>query len=326
MFGAAKEHWKSCVSAWKEDNKDKTLDEIEFVRVWKAANKKFIKIDSIKNAFRKTGIFPFNVENVDFTRCYGTDRELQQESLPVDVVPFDGSVEVFEPENIISESIQVNDETFILQTAELDQFELLNLIGKNVEALKSRFSGGNTVLESAISVLQHQLEHIKTVIASEATSSSATASASTPKTISDILLPPQKFIRSSKPRNFKVPNYGVMTSDESLNAEKSVLDEKAAAQAKKNEKSAKILQTKPSKSLDTSPKPVPIAPVKKRGRPKKIKEEKMDNAIDEESVEKMKQFVNKSKLREKKREERKQELTNYEMKHCTDMSNDELKL
>lgn len=72
MFGPGKQAWTSEVQVWRQQNRDKALDEVEFVKVLKKVNEKFIKPESIKNGFRATGIHPLNVENIHFDRCIGT--------------------------------------------------------------------------------------------------------------------------------------------------------------------------------------------------------------------------------------------------------------
>lgn len=72
MFGPGKRAWTAEVQNWRQQNRDKVLDEVDFVKILKQVNEKFIKVDSIKNGFRATGIHPLNVENIHFDRCIGT--------------------------------------------------------------------------------------------------------------------------------------------------------------------------------------------------------------------------------------------------------------
>lgn len=78
LFSAAKTVWKKEVQKWKFENPDAQFDEIEFVKVLENINGKFLKEDSIKNAFFRTGIFPLDKQNIDFSRCLGTSRDLNE--------------------------------------------------------------------------------------------------------------------------------------------------------------------------------------------------------------------------------------------------------
>jgi hypothetical protein len=72
MFGSGKKSWVTEVQSWRIQNKEEEMNEVEFVKVLKKVNDKFITAEAIKNGFRGTGIHPLNVENVKFDRCLGT--------------------------------------------------------------------------------------------------------------------------------------------------------------------------------------------------------------------------------------------------------------
>jgi hypothetical protein len=75
MFGAGQKEWTSFVRQWRgrTENRGKEIDEVEFVKILKEVNDSFIKPESIINAYKATGIYPFNVENVHFDRCLGAN-------------------------------------------------------------------------------------------------------------------------------------------------------------------------------------------------------------------------------------------------------------
>jgi hypothetical protein len=85
MFGAGQKAWTKSVREWKgqPENRDKEIDEVAFVKILKQANDSFIKPESIINAFKATGIYPFNVENVQFDRCLGANTSAA--SLDLDI-------------------------------------------------------------------------------------------------------------------------------------------------------------------------------------------------------------------------------------------------
>ena len=59
----------------------KTLDKTNFTAVFKEALDKTICLATIKNGFRKTGIYPYNPEAIDKTRLMPT-LPLQSSNLP----------------------------------------------------------------------------------------------------------------------------------------------------------------------------------------------------------------------------------------------------
>ena len=59
----------------------KTLDKTNFTAVFKEALDKTIGLATIKNGFRKTGIYPYNPEAIDKTRLMPT-LPLQSSNLP----------------------------------------------------------------------------------------------------------------------------------------------------------------------------------------------------------------------------------------------------
>lgn len=69
VFRSFKANWRSTVREWKESNANKTLSKTNFTPVFKKAFDAAVDSKKIQNAFKKSGIFPFNVENVDFYKC-----------------------------------------------------------------------------------------------------------------------------------------------------------------------------------------------------------------------------------------------------------------
>ena len=70
VFKPLKQEWKKTLRNWqvKPENLNKTVTKTNFCKVFKET----LDLDmtqSIKNGFRKCGLFPFDVEAVDFTKC-----------------------------------------------------------------------------------------------------------------------------------------------------------------------------------------------------------------------------------------------------------------
>lgn len=79
IFGAAKSGWKKEVHNYRKDNNGKDLDEIAFIGVLKKMIDKVISADKVINGFRATGIMPFNIDNVDLSKCIGDDSDPMNE-------------------------------------------------------------------------------------------------------------------------------------------------------------------------------------------------------------------------------------------------------
>lgn len=84
MFAPAKRAFTKEVQNWRQQNKDKLLDEVEFISILMKANQRFIKPETIKNGFRATGIHPLNVENIHFDRCFGTPKPAEVVNTPTE--------------------------------------------------------------------------------------------------------------------------------------------------------------------------------------------------------------------------------------------------
>ena len=72
LFSPAKSSWKKALQRWKTENSNEILNEVKVVKLLKQVNDEFIKTQTIKNGFRVTGIYPFNVEAVMYDRLYGS--------------------------------------------------------------------------------------------------------------------------------------------------------------------------------------------------------------------------------------------------------------
>ncbi|XP_062540250.1 uncharacterized protein LOC134208226 isoform X2 [Armigeres subalbatus] len=69
IFKPLKDQWKNEVDDWRSKQPDVSFTLRHFGGVLQEAVAKGIKKDSITNGFRVCGLFPFDAENVDYTKC-----------------------------------------------------------------------------------------------------------------------------------------------------------------------------------------------------------------------------------------------------------------
>lgn len=69
VFGPVKDKWIEAIQRYRKENNYKIVEEVAFVKVLKNMNDVAIKKETIINGFRMTGIFPFDKQNVDYSRC-----------------------------------------------------------------------------------------------------------------------------------------------------------------------------------------------------------------------------------------------------------------
>lgn len=68
LFAPLKKNWKNIVRDWKKANNNKSVNKATFP-ILLETTVQHISADTIKNGFRKCGLYPFDVEAIDFTRC-----------------------------------------------------------------------------------------------------------------------------------------------------------------------------------------------------------------------------------------------------------------
>lgn len=76
VFGPLKQEWKNTLRKWQSrpENLNKTVTKTNFCKVFEEClNKEMTQ--TIRNGFRKCGLFPFNVEAVDYTKCVKNFQE-----------------------------------------------------------------------------------------------------------------------------------------------------------------------------------------------------------------------------------------------------------
>lgn len=69
VFKPLKEYWRQAVRSWQSENEDKTLTKVYFASVFKRALENPKISEHIKNGFRRCGLYPCDMEAVDYSKC-----------------------------------------------------------------------------------------------------------------------------------------------------------------------------------------------------------------------------------------------------------------
>lgn len=75
VFKPLKSGWHEAVFIWKRQNTDKILTKVKFARILKIVVDTFIKKTTIENGFRTCGLYPWNADAVDYSKCLGKNYE-----------------------------------------------------------------------------------------------------------------------------------------------------------------------------------------------------------------------------------------------------------
>ncbi|KAG5671777.1 hypothetical protein PVAND_001954 [Polypedilum vanderplanki] len=75
MFGPAKAGWRKETLNFKRQNNKRELNQVDFIQILSNVIKNNMKLESIKNGFATTGIFPFNPQNIHNDRIIGVYNE-----------------------------------------------------------------------------------------------------------------------------------------------------------------------------------------------------------------------------------------------------------
>lgn len=68
LFAPLKSNWKTIVFNWKRSNNNKQVNKATFSLLLESATQQ-VNTETIKNGFRKCGLYPYNVEAIDFKKC-----------------------------------------------------------------------------------------------------------------------------------------------------------------------------------------------------------------------------------------------------------------
>ena len=268
MFSAAKTSWKKVVQRWRSETGSKMLTEVDVVKLLKKVNDDFIKPESIINGFRATGTHPFNVEAVMYDRCYGSNSALEvtlesfsaTEGDYAEVPALEVTLESFsatEGDYAEVPALEVTLESFSATEGDYAEVPALEVTASPVaqnhaEKIVDILNSFQMQLKSTImpymktnhgsfielvSSVDSQVSWLKNVVSSSQqvsspevpSSSQQVSSLEVPSSsFSSILKSPPSFKRSEKRKNYKLPNFGVMTDN-------SFLEKVAADDGKKRE-------------------------------------------------------------------------------------------
>lgn len=73
IFRAVKYKWREAVQLYKQETQV-SLTKATFAPLFKKAFDQ-LSVDTVKNGFRKCGLYPFNPDAVDYDRCISTRRQ-----------------------------------------------------------------------------------------------------------------------------------------------------------------------------------------------------------------------------------------------------------
>nr|CAI5845544.1 unnamed protein product [Callosobruchus analis] len=78
--------WRRTVREWDEEHPAEVLNKVTFAPVVEKAIKSSIKAETLVNGFRACGLFPFDPNAIDYTKCLGTnstkhDNDIQENAL-----------------------------------------------------------------------------------------------------------------------------------------------------------------------------------------------------------------------------------------------------
>ncbi|XP_070500748.1 uncharacterized protein [Chironomus tepperi] len=262
VFKAAKLGWKKETNLWRRNNPGRSMDEIEFVKVLKKMNDRYINDEMIINGFKASGLYPFNVNNVHFERCigknYGPSIETATPQNEENNYAMDDShgeyveeyLEEYEPvlenEHQTEHELGVTDAIFTQISAHqshssleddplkiMEEMKQLNNKLRSCSAnLGTDFTFLTLVIDQQLDLMKHQFS---SCASEDFTQQTAQAIPSTSKTIKDILRPPAQFERKTN-RRFKRANCGILTSDEVIETYEKEIEEKERIGREKEEK------------------------------------------------------------------------------------------
>jgi hypothetical protein len=91
-FRPVKSKWKDAVLSWRTQNPIKALTKVDFAPVLEDMFKNIDLEPSVKNGFRATGLYPWNANAVDFSKCTaknGPKVNVNNTSLRIQPLPYD---------------------------------------------------------------------------------------------------------------------------------------------------------------------------------------------------------------------------------------------
>lgn len=248
VFGAAKSVFSSLVGEWRDARENRELKLTDFVKILFEVQKEVFTPQTIKNAFKGTGVYPLDEENIHVERCIAHDSPTIQQDI-FDENARDGFDDnALTPNTSISELTLTDNNLFDLTSSSAD--EKLTQMEKLVESLEKEFQSEPAKLVMCTIIKQQVLFLRSSSFSAPIISAPSFSSPSVRATISNVLVRPPAFSRSTQKRNFKMKNYGVMTSDEMLGKYQEIVDNKAKeAEEKETRRVQRLLKRDMNETL-----------------------------------------------------------------------------
>ncbi|XP_058840103.1 uncharacterized protein LOC131695592 [Topomyia yanbarensis] len=87
IFRPLKNSWSQVVDTWKSKHKSEFVTIVNFGSLLDKAMKAALKQSTIQNAFRVCGLYPFDADSVDYTKCIAKNQKLMESTVDILVQP-----------------------------------------------------------------------------------------------------------------------------------------------------------------------------------------------------------------------------------------------
>ena len=231
LFGGLKTHFKTLMDQWtrKPENIGCSFEIADLAEVINQANMAVATVETIKNAFRKVGIYPWNADNIDYSRCLGKNIPASTSSSATSPA----SSQLFDPPASTSsaDSSPASPQVFDLPATQM--LSLLYAIHKqNTQLLSILAKDHPEVLETISPV----------VIASPLADFTSAFPVDPTSSIKSILVVPEKPMRKGG-RTIRALPY-VVSSNEYINLEEEVLLKKQVEEDRKQTRRDELAEKK----------------------------------------------------------------------------------
>nr|CAH7716029.1 unnamed protein product [Callosobruchus chinensis] len=81
VFRPIKLGWKKAVREFNEQNPGEIVNKVSFAPLLENVVNNIVKAETLINGFRACGLFPFNTDSVDYSKCLGKENTSPEESL-----------------------------------------------------------------------------------------------------------------------------------------------------------------------------------------------------------------------------------------------------
>lgn len=279
VFGAVKKVYGTRVEEWRGAQKNRELKLADFVKILFEVEKQAFTRETIKNAFRGTGVYPLDEKNIHTERCIAPNRPQSTPMSVSEAAEFDediSDVTLNSNDDVQNSSNEIPDEIVFC-----DVTEKLQNMKRLAEELELEFQTDPEKLMMC-NIIKQQIRQLS----APSSSNSALESASLPLTAAGSLPRPASISRPIQERRQKFPTHGVMTSDEVIKKHQDLVDEKAKQQEEKENRQAdRLKQREISLTIKNMKKEQTVEkkkrkaeeleaaagnPKKPRGRPKKV--------------------------------------------------------